>query len=271
MSQDKVLLFVLSSRIFSRPSFDNFSTIFQHFLTYFEFSMHFLYQYYGYEYFDQYYLLKSLLSNECVLIYRINKETVTSLTSSNGSANGRHNSISASNGKNTAPQIIEPQDERLAAPLKISYNMNHNRRGIAVILNHYYFDKSTGLNPRNGTHKDVDALKQTFESLGFHVKVHSDLDLESVFAALKKSKVSFAVLLVICWHVENCCSINVSICSRHKGSHLQRLPSGGRTDAWQTGGIRAWPNPRNQPHNPVPRPNEPYLCAKWDVFDPEAV
>lgn len=205
--------------------------------------MNFVSQYYGYEYLYQYYLLNSLLSNEYVSIYRMNKETVTGLTSSNGSTNGRHNSISASNGQSAAPRIIVPRDDRLATPLKISYNMNHSRRGIAVILNHYLFDKSTGLLPRNGTHKDVDALKQTFESLGFHVKVYTDLDLEDVFAVLKKSKFSFAVLLVICWHGENCCSINLSIRRRHKGSHRQRLPSGGRIDAWQTGGIRAWPNP----------------------------
>jgi caspase-like apoptosis-related cysteine protease len=54
------------------------------------------------------------------------------------------------------------------------YNMNHKRRGMAIIFNHKYFD-DIYLKHRVGTNVDSDNLKKTMERLGFEVKLHDDL------------------------------------------------------------------------------------------------
>jgi caspase-like apoptosis-related cysteine protease len=57
------------------------------------------------------------------------------------------------------------------------YNMNHKRRGIAIIFNHEEFDN----HPRgNGTNVDLDSLENTLIGLGFEAKVYHDLDFENI-------------------------------------------------------------------------------------------
>ncbi len=56
-----------------------------------------------------------------------------------------------------------------------TYNMNHKRRGLAIIFNHKTFDKNLGLGIRNGTDVDRDNLVKTLEELDFEVQVHNDL------------------------------------------------------------------------------------------------
>lgn len=92
----------------------------------------------------------------------------------------------SSNGKHATTQTIDPDDERMRVPIKLSYNMNHKRRGLALIFNHYAFDHSLRLGLRNGTHKDFDSLKSTFESLGFKVQAYQDLHLNQIHQELKK-------------------------------------------------------------------------------------
>jgi caspase-like apoptosis-related cysteine protease len=55
------------------------------------------------------------------------------------------------------------------------YNMNHKRRGMAIIFNHEYFDDPS-LRRRKGTKVDGDNLKDTMQLLGFDVKIYDDMD-----------------------------------------------------------------------------------------------
>lgn len=59
------------------------------------------------------------------------------------------------------------------------YNMNHKRRGIAVIFNHENFDISS-LKPRTGTNEDCENLKATLKLLGFEVATYYDLKSSEV-------------------------------------------------------------------------------------------
>ena len=40
-----------------------------------------------------------------------------------------------------------------------TYNMNHKRRGLAIVFNHKNFDPRLGLKTRNGTDADRDNLR----------------------------------------------------------------------------------------------------------------
>ena len=44
---------------------------------------------------------------------------------------------------------------------------------MAIIFNHEYF--KSGMSQRRGTNKDCQAIKKTFENLGFEVQQHDDL------------------------------------------------------------------------------------------------
>jgi hypothetical protein len=55
------------------------------------------------------------------------------------------------------------------------YNMNHRRRGVAVLFNHMQFDQRLGLKERKGTDADRDNLRATLRSLDFDVRVYNDL------------------------------------------------------------------------------------------------
>lgn len=63
------------------------------------------------------------------------------------------------------------------------YNMNHRRRGKAIIFNHMDFDKRTQLSKREGSDIDGIQLQHTLENLGFTVCMYDDLvkaDLDKV-------------------------------------------------------------------------------------------
>ncbi|XP_017781123.1 PREDICTED: caspase-1-like [Nicrophorus vespilloides] len=53
------------------------------------------------------------------------------------------------------------------------YNMNHDRRGIALIFNHYKFDNSN-LSIREGTDKDCQNIDRTLTTFNFTTKVCQD-------------------------------------------------------------------------------------------------
>ncbi|XP_072165585.1 caspase-6-like [Diadema setosum] len=55
------------------------------------------------------------------------------------------------------------------------YNMNHPKRGMALIFNHENFDYQTGMNKRVGTHHDVNNLKHHLARLGFEVLIFQDI------------------------------------------------------------------------------------------------
>lgn len=65
------------------------------------------------------------------------------------------------------------------------YNMNHNRRGKAVIFNH---DEFKNMPARHGSHVDVDVLKETYKSLGFEVICHHNLKSIEIQNAITNRK-----------------------------------------------------------------------------------
>jgi hypothetical protein len=71
------------------------------------------------------------------------------------------------------------------------YNMNHNRRGKAVIFNH---DEFKNKSPRHGSAVDVSVLKETYGALGFEVIVHENLKFTGIQNAIKDRKFKEGVL-----------------------------------------------------------------------------
>jgi caspase-like apoptosis-related cysteine protease len=65
------------------------------------------------------------------------------------------------------------------------YNMNHNKRGKAVIFNH---DEFKNKSPRHGSAVDVRVLKETYGELGFEVVVHENLKFTGIQNAIKDRK-----------------------------------------------------------------------------------
>jgi len=65
------------------------------------------------------------------------------------------------------------------------YNMNHRRRGHAIIFNHKNFDPRLGLKTRNGTDADRDNLRITLRQLDFEVKVFNDASFKQIEQVLE--------------------------------------------------------------------------------------
>ncbi|KAK4872537.1 hypothetical protein RN001_014566 [Aquatica leii] len=59
------------------------------------------------------------------------------------------------------------------------YNMNHFRRGTAIIFNHYKFDE--GLIERKGTMKDARDLKSVLKDIKFDVTIYHDLKFGAIY------------------------------------------------------------------------------------------
>ncbi|XP_037084187.1 caspase-1-like [Pollicipes pollicipes] len=66
------------------------------------------------------------------------------------------------------------------------YNMEHVRRGRAVIFNHRDFHPEQQMKMRNGTDVDRDALAGVLRDLDFEVTVYNDLRKSELFAVLDK-------------------------------------------------------------------------------------
>jgi caspase 7 len=62
------------------------------------------------------------------------------------------------------------------------YNMNHPRRGVALILNHINFEVEE---TREGSDKDCARLKRVLRKLGFDVRVETDLPFDKVLQVLR--------------------------------------------------------------------------------------
>ena len=71
------------------------------------------------------------------------------------------------------------------------YNMNHKRRGKAVIFNH---DKFQYMSSRPGSTADVTALTETYKKLGFEVKKHQDLKRAAIQSVITECKFKQGVL-----------------------------------------------------------------------------
>lgn len=65
------------------------------------------------------------------------------------------------------------------------YNMNHARRGLAIIFNHEKFDVEK-LRPRSGTDVDAKNLEASLKRLGFEVTVHHDFKTRRLLDEVQK-------------------------------------------------------------------------------------
>lgn len=65
------------------------------------------------------------------------------------------------------------------------YNMNHYKRGTALIFNHYQFDYKL-LETREGTEIDVSTLEETLKVLKFDVTVCNDYTYSQIYDKLNE-------------------------------------------------------------------------------------
>jgi hypothetical protein len=68
------------------------------------------------------------------------------------------------------------------------YNMSHEKRGWAIILNHEKYSEELGIKERTGTNADKISLKQRFEKLKFDVDVYDDLTVSDIKKKLNESR-----------------------------------------------------------------------------------
>ncbi|XP_033230599.1 caspase-1-like [Belonocnema kinseyi] len=69
-------------------------------------------------------------------------------------------------------------------PNSETYDMNHERRGVALIFNHINFKKMT---PRKGTIKDCTDFSRVLKCLGFEVRVYADKSTKHIQQVLKST------------------------------------------------------------------------------------
>lgn len=67
------------------------------------------------------------------------------------------------------------------------YNMKHNRRGLAIIFNHEFFEIMS-LKPRTGTNVDCENLRNTLQRLDFDVSVHKDFAFQQIQQKIEECK-----------------------------------------------------------------------------------
>lgn len=65
------------------------------------------------------------------------------------------------------------------------YDMNHERRGIALVLNHVHFES---MSTRKGSVKDATDLTASLGKLGFDVRVYTDPTMKTISTILHSSK-----------------------------------------------------------------------------------
>ncbi|KAJ8280986.1 hypothetical protein GJAV_G00061820 [Gymnothorax javanicus] len=71
----------------------------------------------------------------------------------------------------------KPEPEQVDAKphlYSLRYSLDYPSMGQCIIINNKNFDRSTGMNARNGTDVDAGNMMKTFTKLGYKVKVHTD-------------------------------------------------------------------------------------------------
>ncbi|EFN82573.1 Caspase [Harpegnathos saltator] len=61
------------------------------------------------------------------------------------------------------------------------YNMNHKRRGVALVLNHIHFES---MSTRKGSERDAENLRASLSNLGFDVQIYTDPTIKTISTAL---------------------------------------------------------------------------------------
>lgn len=69
------------------------------------------------------------------------------------------------------------------------YNLNHGKRGVAVILYHTDYDDNMKLQHRDGTDHDISRLKKTLENkLQFDVRIIANYKLSEILISLERGE-----------------------------------------------------------------------------------
>jgi len=83
-------------------------------------------------------------------------------------------------------------DDQTRKPMRLSidpdaeeYDMNHKRRGVALILNHVNFESMV---KREGSVKDSLNLEASLGKLGFDVRIYTDPTIKTITTTLQASK-----------------------------------------------------------------------------------
>lgn len=115
-----------------------------------------------------------------------NEDMVDSDPTSNEGPSGDHNDAWGFNRPSTA--AISGSFARMPVDKDSEvYNMNHKRRGLALLFNHKHFDPRLQLKTRNGTNADRDNLRITLRQLDFEVKVYDDLPFKELDRLLEEA------------------------------------------------------------------------------------
>ncbi|XP_011880446.1 PREDICTED: caspase-1-like [Vollenhovia emeryi] len=69
-------------------------------------------------------------------------------------------------------------------PIAEDYHMKHERRGVALILNHVHFEEMA---TRKGSIKDTLDLKASLDRLGFDVRIYSDPTIKTITTVLEST------------------------------------------------------------------------------------
>ncbi|XP_026027225.1 caspase-3a [Astatotilapia calliptera] len=64
------------------------------------------------------------------------------------------------------------------------YRLDFPRIGQCIIINNKNFDRSTGMNQRNGTDVDAGNAMRVFKNLGYHVKLYNDQTVDQIMNVL---------------------------------------------------------------------------------------
>lgn len=65
------------------------------------------------------------------------------------------------------------------------YNMNHKRRGVALVLNHIHFES---MSTRKGSEKDAENLEASLGNLGFDVRIYTDPTIKTISTVLHEGE-----------------------------------------------------------------------------------
>lgn len=76
------------------------------------------------------------------------------------------------------------------------YNMNHSRRGTALVFNHENFTVPD-LKSRAGTQTDAQSFSDCLRNLGFDVEVYNDLNYKDLSRVIENSRYSYKFIFYL--------------------------------------------------------------------------
>lgn len=125
--------------------------------------------------------------------------------SANGedSIDARRGDGQGSDGPAAAPMVVDAKPKSQSQSNSFRYSLDYPSMGQCIIINNKNFDKSTGMNQRNGTDVDAGNVMKVFAKLGYKMKFYNDQTMQQIlqlFTAASKddhsSSASFICVLL---------------------------------------------------------------------------